>query len=115
MDITNSASYQVGNLLGSLAKNFAGDKSPIKSFEKNYVGNLSRRISTIDDFIKLKNDIEQKLIMHEKTKFTYQTSYELSQKVKDFKEVYDREESAFGFFEAYFKPIPKKEATENEN
>ena len=115
MDITNSASYQIGNLLGSLAKNFAGDKSPIKSFEKNYVGNLSRRISTIDDFIKLKNDIEQKLIMHEKTKFTYQTSYELSQKVKDFKGVYDREESAFGFFETYFKPIPKKEATEKEN
>jgi hypothetical protein len=115
MDIINSASYQIGNLLGSLAKNFAGDKSPIKSFEKNYVGNLSRRISTIDDFIKLKNDIEQKIIMHEKTKFTYQTSYELSQKVKDFKGVYDREESAFGFFEAYFKPIPKKETTENEN
>ncbi|RNI36710.1 hypothetical protein EFY79_10310 [Hanamia caeni] len=115
MDITNSASYQIGNLLGSLAKNFSGDKSPIKSFEKNFVGNLSRRISTINDFVKLKNDIEQKLIMHEKTKFTYQTSYELSQKVKDFKGVYDREESAFGFFEAYFKPIPKKEITNSEN
>lgn len=115
MDITTSDSYQIGSLLGKLAKNFAGDKSPIKSFEKNYVGNLSRRISSIDDFIKLKNDIEQKLIMHEKTKFTYQTSFDLAQKVKEFKGVYNKEQCAFGFFESYFKPIPKKETTNLEN
>lgn len=116
MDITNSESYQIGSLLGNLAKNFAGEKSPIKSFEKNYVGNLSRRITSIDDFIKLKNDIEQKLIMHEKTKFTFQTSYDLAQKVKGFKGIYDKEECAFGFFESYFKPIPpKKETTETTN
>lgn len=112
MNIISSNSYQIGVLLGSLAKNFAGDKSPIKSFEKNYVGNLSRRISTIDDFIKLKNDVEQKLIMHEKTKFTYQTSYELSEKIKVFEGVYDKEEAAFGFFESYFKPLPKKKEME---
>lgn len=115
MDIINSESYQIGSLLGSLAKNFAGEKSPIKSFEKNYVGNLSRRISTMADFVKLKNEIEQKLIMHEKTKYTYKASYELAQKVKDFEGVYDKEECAFGFFESYFKPLPKKENTENEN
>jgi hypothetical protein len=109
MDIIKSSSYQIGNSLGSLAKNFAGENSPIKSFEKNYVGNLSRRISSMADFIRLKNDIEQKLIMHDKTKFTYKTSYDLAQKVKDFKERYDKEECAFGFFEAYFKPIPKKQ------
>lgn len=108
MDIINSESYQIGNLLGSLAKNFAGDKSPIKSFEKNYVGNLSRRISTMDDFIRLKNDIEQKLIMHEKANFTYRTSYDLAQRIKEFKGSYDREQCAFGFFESYFKPLPKK-------
>ncbi len=109
MDIINSESYQLGNLLGTLAKNFAGENSPIKSFEKNYVGNLSRRITTLDDFVKLKNDIEQKLIMHEKTNFTFKTSYELSQKVKEFNGIYDKEECAFGFLEAYFKPISKKE------
>lgn len=114
MDIITSNSYQIGVLLGSLAKNFAGDKSPIKSFEKNYVGNLSRRISTIDDFIKLKNDIEQKLIMHEKTKFTFQTSYQLSEKIKTFQGAYDKEEATFGFFESYFKPLPKKKEVETE-
>jgi hypothetical protein len=115
MDIINSGSYQIGSLLGNMAKNFAGDKSPIKSFEKNYVGNLSRRISSLSDFIKLKNDIEQKLIMHEKTKFTYQTSFDLAQKVKEFKGVYNKEQCAFGFFESYFKPIPKKETVNVEN
>lgn len=114
MDIINSQSYQLGNLLGTLAKNFAGSNSPIKSFEKNYVGNLSRRISNLSDFIKLKNDIEQKLIMHEKTNFTYQVSYDLTQKVKDFQGSYNKEECAFGFFESYFKPIPKKENQEKE-
>ena len=112
MDIINSESYLIGTLLGSLARNFAGDKSPIKSFEKNYVGNLSRRISNMADFIRLKNDIEQKLIMHDKVKFTYQTSYDLSQKVKNFQGFYNKEECAFGFFESYFKPYPKKKDTE---
>jgi hypothetical protein len=115
MDITNSKSYQLGFLLGRMAKNFAGEKSPIKSFEKNYVGNLSRRISTIDDFIKLKNDIEQKLIMHERTNYTYQTSCELAQKIKDFDGTYDREECAFGFLESYFMPISKKNQPEEKS
>ncbi len=78
------------------------------------MGNLTRRISSIDDFIKLKNDIEQKLIMHDKSKFTFKESYELAQKVKTFEGRYDKEECAFGFFESYFKPLPKKEANSEE-
>lgn len=115
MEIIESQSYQVGNLLGSLAKNFAGQNSPIKSFEKNYVGNLTRRISSLSDFIKLKNDIEQKLIMHEKTKYENVriTSYDLAQKIKEFEGNYNKEEAAFGFFESYFKPLPKKQKEEN--
>lgn len=105
MEIKNSESYKIGVLLGSLAQQL---KSEINSFEKNYVGNLSRRISTIDDFIKLKNDIEQKLIMHGKTKFTGKNSYELAQEVKGFSGRYDKEEACFGFLESYFKPFPKK-------
>lgn len=108
MKITNSESYQLGLLLGSLAKNLSLE---INSFEKNYVGNLTRRVSTLDDFIRLKNDIEQKLIMHDKSKFTFKTSYDLAQKVKDFQSRYDKDECAFGFFESYFKPLPKKEET----
>lgn len=113
MEIMQSKSYQIGNLLGSLAKNFAGQNSPIKSFEKNYVGNLTRRISNLSDFIKLKNDIEQKLIMHGKTNFTYQISYDLTQSIKEFEGNYNKEEAAFGFLESYFKPIPKSQSKEN--
>ncbi|MCK9399973.1 MAG: hypothetical protein M0Q51_08295 [Bacteroidales bacterium] len=102
MEITSSESYQVGLMLGVLAKNLSQE---INSFEKNYVGNLTRRIGNMADFIKLKNEIEQKLIMHDKTKYTYQTSYDLAQKVKEFKSRYDKEECAFGFMESYFKPI----------
>lgn len=106
MEITSSESYQVGFMLGGLAKNLSQE---INSFEKNYVGNLTRRIGNMADFIKLKNEIEQKLIMHDKAKYTFQTSYDLAQKVKEFKSRYDKEECAFGFMESYFKPFPKKE------
>lgn len=112
MEITQSESYGIGLLLGSLAQNLSLE---INSFEKNYVGNLTRRISTIDDFIRLKNDIEQKLIMHDKSRFTFQTSYELAQKVKDFKSQYDKDECAFGFLESYFKPIPSKQSNSTDS
>ncbi|MDR1896369.1 MAG: hypothetical protein LBR10_06225 [Prevotellaceae bacterium] len=112
MKIITSESYQIGYLLGELAKNLSLE---INSFEKNYVGNLTRRIGNLSDFIKLKNEIEQKLIMHDKARFTFQKSYDLAQKVKEFDGRYDKEECAFGFMEAYFKPLPKKEnATDNQ-
>jgi hypothetical protein len=112
MEITTSESYQIGFMLGGMAKNLSQE---INSFEKNYVGNLTRRVGTLPDFIKLKNEIEQKLIMHDKAKFTYQTSYDLAQKIKEFKSRYDKEECAFGFMESYFKPLPKKETATSSN
>ncbi|MDD2634930.1 MAG: hypothetical protein PHW82_05465 [Bacteroidales bacterium] len=112
MEITSSESYQIGFMLGGLAKNLSQE---INSFEKNYVGNLTRRIGTMSDFIKLKNEIEQKLIMHDKTKYTFQKSYDLAQKIKEFKSRYDKEECAFGFMENYFKPIPKATMKTTEN
>lgn len=108
MEITSSESYQIGFMLGEMAKNLSLE---INSFEKNYVGNLTRRIGTLPDFIKLKNEIEQKLIMHDKARYTFQTSYDLAQKIKGFKSRYDKEECAFGFMESYFRPIPKKDIT----
>lgn len=111
MEITSSESYQVGFMLGGLARNLSQE---INSFEKNYVGNLTRRIGNMADFIKLKNEIEQKLIMHDKTKYTFQNSYDLAQKVKEFKSRYDKEECAFGFMESYFKPFLKKETPAQE-
>jgi len=99
MNITESESYQIGLLLGDLAKNL---RQEINSFDKKYVGNLTRRIATIEDFIKFKNTIEEKLIMHDKTKFTFRSSSELSQKVKEFSETYVKDRCVFGFFERYF-------------
>ena len=99
MKITESESYQIGLLLGGLAKNL---RQEINAFDKKYVGNLTRRIATIEDFIKFKNEIEEKLIMHDKTKFTFISSSELAQKVKKFSETYVKDKCAFGFFESYF-------------
>jgi len=107
MKITASESYQIGLLLGELSKNLSQE---INSFDKKYVGNLTRRIGNLNDLIKFKNEIEEKLIMHDKTNFTYKSSYELSQKVKGFNSIYDKDKCAFGFMESYFKPLPKKDA-----
>ena len=102
-------------MLGKLSQNFAGVKSPIKSFEKNNVGNLTRKIPTLKDFIEFKNGVEQKLIMHDKTKYTFKISSELSEKVKDFEGIYDKQECAFGFFESYFSSFKSSNITEGNN
>lgn len=106
MDITDSKNYQVGLLLGSLSK---GLKNKINSFEKHFVGNLSRRISTLGDCIKFKNEIEQKNIMHDLAGYTRNISNELSVALKEVKQSdYDKEHVAFGFFESYFRYETKK-------
>ena len=121
MKIQESQSYKIGQLLGEMASQFASWRKdcPIKSFEKSYVGNLTRRISTLNDLIKFKNDIEQKLIMHERTKFTYSPSIKLSEKIKELgsnSEKYDKNVCAFGFFESYFSTSVKRdEKTKVEN
>jgi hypothetical protein len=111
MEITESKSYEIGLLLGELAKNISQE---INSFEKSYVGTLTRRICNLSDFIKLKTDIEQKLVLHDKSKYTHQISYNLSQKIKEFDSKYDKDECAFGFMESYFKPYTPNRVT-NDN
>jgi hypothetical protein len=113
MKIVNSQSYKMGLLLGEMARNFAGENSPIKSFEKNYVGNLSRRIGRLEDFIDLKNDIEQKLIMHEKVNYIRKISTDLAELIKEHQGSYDKNECAFGFFENYFKINRKRTLDED--
>ena len=100
MNILESPSYKLGLSLGKMAIPL---KKEIKSFEKNYVGNLTRRIASIEDLIRLKTDIEQKLIMHEKTyPDIKEASLTLANDVKIFNGRYDKNECAFGFFESYF-------------
>lgn len=112
MEIVTSQSYSIGLLLGRMAQNLARE---INSFEKNYVGTLSRRISSLPDFLKLKADIEEKLIMHDKAQFTHSISFELAQIVKQFSSNYDKYECSFGFFEGYYEPHVKKEKQENQS
>jgi hypothetical protein len=107
--MSDSNSYKVGKLLGQLSQPVSWD---IKSFEKNYVGLLSRRISDKQGLIAFTNFINQKLAIHEraypslKGKFT-----ELAALLSEISEAdYHRDYCAFGFFEGYFgKPdIPVK-------
>lgn len=115
MKIQESQSYKIGLLLGELAKQFAAwrEDCPIKSFEKSYVGTLSRRITTIPDLMRFKTFMEEKLILHERASFTHSVSASLSEEIKALEssssEKYDRHKCAFGFFESYFAPVAGKE------
>lgn len=107
MNIKESKSYKIGFLLGKLALPFAAwrDDCPIKSFEKSYIGNLSRRIVTLDELIKFKNFIDEKLTIHERERLYKDikvASCELAQEINDFSGKYNKDECIFGFFEAYF-------------
>ena len=115
MDIQSSPSHHVGFLLGKLARQFSGPSTPIKSFEKNYVGLLSRRIGSLNDVMQFANDVNQKLVMHERAKYTFRTSDDLAQALKNFTGRYDRNECAFGFFESYFAPLPPKKEGDKED
>lgn len=85
--------YTIGKALGKLSKPLKND---INSFQKNYVGMITRRASNLSDSIALRNEIVQKLIMHERT-VDYSAIGNL-EKLSSF----DKEEFASGFFEGYF-------------
>lgn len=118
--ITTSFSYQMGHCLGVMSKPFAAwrKECPIKSFEKSYVGNLSRRILSPSDATTFANFLNEKLTIHEQY---YPEQREAFQQfltmLKSFegssKEKYDRHNCALGFFEGYHSPMPEKE-TETE-
>lgn len=62
MEITNSCSFKLGFKIGKMAQPL---RKFIGSFEKNYVGLLSRRVSTKEDCIRFVTDLCQKLVMHD--------------------------------------------------
>lgn len=105
----DSDSYKAGKLLGQLAQPVSWE---IKSFEKNYVGLLSRRISDKQDLIAFANFINQKLAIHERAYPSLKEKFiELARLLSEISEAdYHRDYCAFGFFEGYFgKPdIPVK-------
>lgn len=108
MAITASKSYQIGKCLGIMAKQFEAwrDDCPIKSFEKSYVGNLSRRISSLEDMAKFSNFINEKLTIHERwypdVKEAFTAFIPLIQELENTKGEYNKNHCALGFFENYF-------------
>ena len=106
MEIINSASFMLGVKIGKMAKPL---KKAIGSFEKNYVGLLSRRVSTKDDCIGFVTDISQKLVMHDGMWATM--CAEVCDDLANLSESeYDKDELSFGFLDGYFKyePTDKK-------
>ena len=116
MDMENSPSYKAGLLLGKIAKPLGQGKNPkISSFEKNYVGLLSRRISDKRGLMEFSNFINEKLAIHDVAYSDLQkASVEFASIVSQMNETdYLKNECAFGFFESYFKYEPKKNDEEN--
>ena len=111
MKIVDSHCYKMGVLLGKIAYPL---RFEIKSFEKNYAGNLTRRVAKLPDLIKLKTFIEEKLTIHDKYyPKLKEASLELVEAIKSFSGVYDKNEVAFGFCESFYKYEPKKETNLN--
>jgi hypothetical protein len=102
MELKNSPSYRIGLHLGQLAQPLGRE---INSFEKNYVGLLSRRIGTPADVIGFANDLRQKLVMHEKLYTSIRAASAALSEELPHCTPYNRDECAFGFFESYFAPF----------
>lgn len=106
MDIINTASFKLGSKIGKMAKPL---KKAIGSFEKNYVGLLSRRVSTKEDCIRFVTDISRKLVMHDGMWATM--CAEVCDDLAKLPEAkYDKDNLSFGFLDGYFKyePTDKK-------
>lgn len=106
MKITETKSYALGKNLGVMARQFAAWRNdcPIKSFEKSYVGNLSRRITTIDELVKFSGFINEKLTIHGRLYPDVKKAYlQLVEIINLFEgEKYSRHNCALGFFESYY-------------
>lgn len=110
MQISDSQSYKIGKPLGVMARPL---RSRINSFEKNYVGNLRRRIATLDDLIGFKNEIEEMLVRQEAAKMTSvdEARQRLADRLGAMTEnsQIDKNRCALGFFESYFEPYEEDE------
>lgn len=107
MSMKETQSYKAGSLLGLLAKNLDAE---ISSFSKQYAGNISRRVATKEDLIKLLNFINEKLVIHDKLFPNVRaTSTELVNLLNSFHEQYKKDYVVAGFFESYLMPFAKKE------
>ena len=105
--MVNSKSYQIGKKLGQLSKPL---RKAINSFEKSYVGLITRRVATKYDCVKFTNEITEKLTRHGK-RWAEQTASIVSELGMIPEQEYDKELVAFGFLEGYFTYEEKSEDT----
>jgi hypothetical protein len=112
-EMKSSKSYQVGILLGKMAQPL--DRK-IASFEKNYVGLLSRRIADRQGLIKFANFINEKLAIHNvaypNLKESFVEMAEILNHMNDSE--YHKNLCAFGFFESYFSRFEDFNKTDEE-
>lgn len=100
MKLTESASYKIGLEIGKMAKPL---KNAIGSFEKSYLGLLSRRVKTLEMCRKFLNEIDEKLVLHDKN-YARQVSATIRGELANMNlNDYDEDALAFGFFEGYYK------------
>lgn len=102
MEIKKSKSYLLGTKLGIMSKPVAYS---IKSFEKAYVGNLSRRIASLNDVVEFSNYLNEKLMIHQKGYPSVKEAARELVEILDFftkDEKYNRHYCALGFFETYY-------------
>ncbi len=114
MEIKKTKSYLLGTKLGIMSKPVAYS---IKSFEKAYVGNLSRRIASLNDVIEFSNYLNEKLMIHQKGyPSVKEASRELVESLDFFTndEKYNRHYCALGFFETYYTYFKEEEETADE-
>ena len=113
MNITESKSYALGRNLGIMAKQFAAwrEDCPIKSFEKSYVGNLTRRISSLDEITRFCDFLNGKLTIHNRSYPDVKNAHlQLVATIAAFQpERYNKYYCSLGFFESYYTNEPKKE------
>lgn len=113
MEMENSPSYKAGLLLGKMAKPL---NYKINSFQKNYVGLLSRRIADKQGLIDFANFINEKLAIHDVAYPDLQKAAvefsEIVSKISD--KEYLKHHCAFGFFESYFKYEAKEKSDAGE-
>jgi len=120
--IIETKSYALGQALGTMAKPFAAwrDDCPIKSFEKSYVGNLTRRIADVREVTKFADFLNQKLTIHssaEKKHISEKKAFlNLVDIISQFKdEKYNKHYCSLGFFESYFSSLKKENNSDNSN
>ena len=113
--VTNSQSYALGQALGTMARRFGWTNTPIKSFEKSFVGNLSKRISSIQEAVKFSTFLNEKLAMHEIAKAKEKEALESFDSIVDnFSEKFNKYNCGLGFFKNYYEQY-KDNNTDNLN